>query len=649
MNRSENIKAAIDIRAAFQGEAEAVPKQEKPSQSPITLRVTDEERERLKSLAAGMSVSAYIRKCIFAGDATRRKRRSHMPVKDQEAMARALALLGASRIANNLNQLAHQANIGSLIMDENTCAQIDETYAHCVWSRIDAAKMKAINLPHFKLKLTELSRQIYLEQGWDMPRGLEDFADRDPLNYSQAEAQQAKRAKRDAPALKAMFQKCWTGSDSRAAFAHALKEQGFALARGDRRGFVAVDAAGEVCAVARWVGVKTKEVRARLGDLDDLPNVEEAIAILSRSFDVENFEVQQQAAAQSERRKELLEQKRLSLVAEQRGERDALRDMQRTRLAVEATAHAENLPTGLKAAWAKMTGAYQRLYADNEVQINGALQRDRREQQALIQRHLKARRALQHEFEQLEYYRELNAKSALREIGARLPDMGFTPEPVPLRPEYDSAQPLIIQPDEDALSIAEKVARDPAHILEVIADKKEAVTRADILRALVQYVPDPAKLRIAADAALRSPDLVEVKAGSEPRYSTQGFLSIKATLTANARTMTTTSAVSVSRNHIDAAIAKENAALQRSAGANLSAEQETAIRHVLTSGQLSCVIGLAGAGKSTMLSAARHAIWLTGVAPMRLTSTGSKALSAPPLMHLRPSPSWRRIMWRMWN
>jgi len=74
MNRSENIKAAIDIRSAFQGEAQAVTKQEKPSQSPITLRVTDEERERLKSMAAGMSVSAYIRKCIFAENATRRKR-----------------------------------------------------------------------------------------------------------------------------------------------------------------------------------------------------------------------------------------------------------------------------------------------------------------------------------------------------------------------------------------------------------------------------------------------------------------------------------------------------------------------------------------------------------------------------------------------
>lgn len=130
MKHAENIKAAIDVRSAFKGESQTVAKQEKPSQSPITLRVTNVERERLKSMAAGMSVSAYIRKCIFAGDVTRRKRQSHMPVKDQEAMARALALLGASRIANNLNQLAHQADIGSLIMDENTCVKIDESYAH---------------------------------------------------------------------------------------------------------------------------------------------------------------------------------------------------------------------------------------------------------------------------------------------------------------------------------------------------------------------------------------------------------------------------------------------------------------------------------------------------------------------------------------
>ncbi|WP_113154813.1 relaxase/mobilization nuclease domain-containing protein [Nitratireductor sp. OM-1] len=45
-------------------------------------------------------------------------------------------------------------------------------HAHCVWSRIDPEKMKAINLPHFKLKLRDMSRELYLEHGWQMPRGL---------------------------------------------------------------------------------------------------------------------------------------------------------------------------------------------------------------------------------------------------------------------------------------------------------------------------------------------------------------------------------------------------------------------------------------------------------------------------------------------
>src|SRR3546814_3048805 len=64
-------------------------------------------------------------------------------------------------------------------------------------------------------------------------------------------------------------------SDSTPAFAQALKERGYKLARGDRRGFVAVDMKGEVYAVARWAGVKTKDVRARLGDEKALPSVDQ--------------------------------------------------------------------------------------------------------------------------------------------------------------------------------------------------------------------------------------------------------------------------------------------------------------------------------------------------------------------------------------
>ena len=497
-------------------------------------------------------------------------------------------------------------------------------HAHCVWSRIDAVKMRAINLPHFKLKLTELSRQIYREQGWEVPRGFEDHKERDPLNYSQGEAQQAKRVKRDTRALKAMFQRCWAGSDDATSFAHSLREEGYVLARGERRGFVALDGTGEVYSLSRWCGVKTNELRARLGDLETLPDIEQATALLACDPGVEvetgvaasEAKPQTTAPSQDERHHACFEAKRLALVADQWQERDALRRSQTVLLDGEIKSRAQSLPTGLSAAWAKLTGAYQRLCAKNEAQVGEAVIRDRRERQDLIQRHLSARRALQAEFYQGEAQRDL-ARAGPQAVNPLYPGLkqrehNAPPQSGPLHPVYDPAQPLIIPADEDRRSIAAKVARDPAHILEVIADKQEVFSRTDVLRALVAYMPDPAKLRLGVDVALRSPDLVKVGAflgsneGAEPRYSLEGFLSVKATVSAQARTMASTPTQAVARKHIDAAIAKESAALQRSVGAELSEEQKGAIRHVLTSGQLSCVIGLAGTGKSTMLSAARY-------------------------------------------
>ncbi len=109
-------------------------------------------------------------------------------------------------------------------------------HAHCVWSRIDVNQMKAINLPHYKLKLRDMSRQLYLENNWKMPRGLVNSKERNPLNFTMAEWQQAKRTQRDPRAIKETFQDCWAISDSRKAFASALEERGYYLAKGDRRG-----------------------------------------------------------------------------------------------------------------------------------------------------------------------------------------------------------------------------------------------------------------------------------------------------------------------------------------------------------------------------------------------------------------------------
>jgi hypothetical protein len=114
-------------------------------------------------------------------------------------------------------------------------------HCHAVWSRIDAKELKAVPLAFTKKKLQEVARELYLEHGWTMPRGLAVNHECDPRNFSLAEWQQAKRTGNDPRLIKAAFQDAWAISDSRTALISALEERGFKAARGDRRGFVAVD------------------------------------------------------------------------------------------------------------------------------------------------------------------------------------------------------------------------------------------------------------------------------------------------------------------------------------------------------------------------------------------------------------------------
>lgn len=95
--------------------SKAMEQNERPL-SPFTLRLTFEERAQLERDAAGLSLGAYVRSRVF--DATRAapRRRRKFPVKDQKALASVLAMLGQSRLANNINQLARSANTGSLVM-----------------------------------------------------------------------------------------------------------------------------------------------------------------------------------------------------------------------------------------------------------------------------------------------------------------------------------------------------------------------------------------------------------------------------------------------------------------------------------------------------------------------------------------------------
>lgn len=110
----------------------------------VTLRLSVDDYDQLKQLADGMALSTYIRAQLLNKQIPRRKTCSVASVADKQMLAQILGLLGQSRIANNLNQLAYHANVGALIVDDEAREQISEAYEHVIFLR--QSLIKALGL-----------------------------------------------------------------------------------------------------------------------------------------------------------------------------------------------------------------------------------------------------------------------------------------------------------------------------------------------------------------------------------------------------------------------------------------------------------------------------------------------------------------------
>lgn len=268
-------------------------------------------------------------------------------------------------------------------------------HAHVVWSRIDSQRMRAINLPHFKTKLRDVSRQLYLDHGWDMPQGLQDRRLRDPLSFTREEWQQAKRVGLDPREIKSVLRQCWENSDNRASFEQALKERGFLLARGDRRGFVALDYQGEIYSLSRYAGVKVKEMEARLGARENLPSVDDVKERLAEGMTRKLQDFIKEAQRDAKQRYAMLDFRRTQMVARHRDERDNLSKLHEKRWLVETNERAARLPRGFTGLWRRLTGEYARIKKQNERELVASWQRDRVETDSLVMRQLDERQRLQ--------------------------------------------------------------------------------------------------------------------------------------------------------------------------------------------------------------------------------------------------------------
>lgn len=273
-------------------------------------------------------------------------------------------------------------------------------HAHCVWSRIKSSEMKAVQLSHYKNKLQEKSRELFLEHGWKMPEGLLHKGRRNPLNFTLSEWQQAKRMGHDAKTVKSSLQDCWSNSDDKSSFENALKDQGYYLARGDRRGFVAVTYEGEVLSLTRMTGQKSKIIKERLGDPDLLPSVEQTKQLIANEITplieryIRNHKNKFRANIKP------LDDKRTIMTQNHKSQRTNQKIKLTQRKQLEQLKRSTRFRKGLKGIWDRMTGSHSKLRNRNEQETQNANNRDNLERHNLIIEQMSERREIQYAIKQ---------------------------------------------------------------------------------------------------------------------------------------------------------------------------------------------------------------------------------------------------------
>lgn len=161
-------------------------------------------------------------------------------------------------------------------------------HAHVVWSRIDTAKMRAVQLSHDRRKLRSLSRELAHEFGLELPEGL--ARDLRAERVRKKDVTLAEKAQSDATGItpgqrRSEITEAFRRSDSAEAFRAALQEKGYALARGERRDYVVIDRYGKVHSLARQIdGVRTRELKEKLASIEErAASVDEAKAALEQA------------------------------------------------------------------------------------------------------------------------------------------------------------------------------------------------------------------------------------------------------------------------------------------------------------------------------------------------------------------------------
>jgi Ti-type conjugative transfer relaxase TraA len=169
-----------------------------------------------------------------------------------------------------------------------------------------------------------------------------------------------------------------------------------------------------------------------------------------------------------------------------------------------------------------------------------------------------------------------------------------------------------------------KILKNPELVLSIVTSNHSTFTAKDIAKVLNRYIDDPEQFQNLYNRLKTSTELVHVDTfKGEEVFTTRDMLRVEMRLVETAEIFSAQMTHPVDAKFVESAIAAQNKKLEKHGG--LSADQVTALRHMLSPNQISCVVGFAGAGKTTCLEAAKDAWEMAGYNVIGLAPTGRAA------------------------
>jgi Ti-type conjugative transfer relaxase TraA len=194
---------------------------------------------------------------------------------------------------------------------------------------------------------------------------------------------------------------------------------------------------------------------------------------------------------------------------------------------------------------------------------------------------------------------------------------------------------------------ARRIVRNPEIVLDLITREKSVFDIQDVAKVLHRYIDDPAVFQQLLARILQSPETlrlqreaIEFATGQRQpaRYTTRELIRLEAEMARRSLWLSERETHGVSSSVLEATFRRHT---------RLSDEQRAAIEHVGGSARLATVVGRAGAGKTTMMKAAREAWELAGyrVIGGALAGKAAEGLEKEAGIQSRTLASWE-LRWK---